>query len=54
MGCNVYLLKCDFGDEVNINRIHKTPACNPWHKELKTGNANYIKIIHVHPIGQSR
>jgi hypothetical protein len=47
MSCNVYLLKCDFGDEVLYKIGFTKRPVTTRVKELKTGNANYIKIIHI-------
>lgn len=47
MSCNVYLLKCDFGDEVLYKIGFTKRAVASRVKELKTGNANDIKIISI-------
>lgn len=47
MKCNLYLLKCDFGDEVLYKIGFTKRSVENRVKELKTGNANEIKIISV-------
>lgn len=48
MKCNLYLLKCDFGDEVLYKIGFTKRSVESRLKELKTGNANDIKIISVY------
>ncbi len=47
MNCNLYLLKCDFGDEVLYKIGFTKRSVESRIKELKTGNANEIKIVSV-------
>ena len=48
MKSNVYLLKCDFGDQLLYKIGFTKRPVEKRLKELKTGNANEIKIVSVY------
>lgn len=47
MKCNVYLLKCDFGDHLLFKIGFSKRSVEKRVRELKTGNACEIKIVSI-------